>query len=87
MPATALSITQSAGVLGLDAWCVFDQLHWSRAAAELLASFEGTITPRMLQQIKAWLPRPNAHAYRPEQSVNRQYPFDAYTVQAESLTH
>ena len=72
---------------GWIVWRAFDQLHWSRAAAELLALFEGTITPEMLQQIKAWLPGPNADAYRPEQFVNRQYPFDAYTVQVESLTH
>lgn len=68
-------------------WRTLDQIHWSRAEAALLAPFEGTITAEMLQQIKAWLPKPNAYAYRQEQFANRQYPFDAYTVQIESLAH
>ena len=68
-------------------WRALEQLHWSRNEIDLLAPFEGTITSEMLQQIKTWLPRPNAYAFRPDQFTNRQYPFDAYTVQIESLAH
>jgi len=68
-------------------WRALDQIHWSRDETALLALFEGTITPEMLQQIKAWLPTPNVYAYRPDQFANRQYPFDAYAVQIESPAH
>ena len=65
---------------GWALWRVLDQIHWSRDDAALLAPFAGTITPEMLQQIRALLPKPNAFAYRPEQFADRQWPFDAYLV-------
>ncbi len=78
---------ENGAYAGWILWRALDQLHWSRDEAALLAPFEGTITAEMLQQLRTWLPKPNAYAYRLEQFAARHFPFEAYTVPAETLAN
>lgn len=48
---------------------------------ELLAPFDGLITPEMLQDLRSLLPDGNPYIYRAELFANRAFPFDAYKEQ------
>jgi hypothetical protein len=64
-------------------WIMFRALaalHWSDPE-QLLAPFDGLVTPTMLEQIRDLVPVQTASGYRPEQFTT-QFPFDAYTVTA-----
>ncbi|MBI5931318.1 MAG: hypothetical protein HY862_18570 [Chloroflexi bacterium] len=58
-------------------------LHMASREEELLAPFNGLVTPVMLQQIRQLIPAPNAYKLLPEQFMDGQFPFDAYSVPAE----
>ena len=72
---------------GWALWRALDRIHWTRDEAALLALFDGLITPEMLQQVRALLPKPNIYAYRPEQFADRQWPFEAYLAPEIAPTH
>jgi hypothetical protein len=62
-------------------WIMFRALvalHWSDPE-QLLAPFDGLVTPTMLEQIRRLVPVQNAYSYRPEQ-FTPSFPFDAYIV-------
>jgi hypothetical protein len=86
-PATNRRKLDNGAYAGWILWRALDQLHWSRDETALLAPFEGTITAEMLRQIKTLLPKPNLYAYRSEQFVDRQFPFEAYIVPVETLAN
>lgn len=76
---------ENGAYAGWALWRALDQIHWTRDAAAWLAPFDGLITPEMLQQIRAWLPKPNPSAYQPTQFSDRQWPFEAYLVTEATL--
>src|SRR5205085_345139 len=56
-----------------------DGLHSQVAEEALLAPFAGLVTPAMLQQVRAWVPRLWVWHYPPESYAPGVFPFDAYT--------
>lgn len=78
---------ENGAYAGWILWRALDQIHWSRDEVALLAPFDGTITAEMLQQLRTQLPKPNAYAYRPEQFAARHFPFEAYSIPAETLAN
>ncbi|CAG0935113.1 hypothetical protein TFLX_03941 [Thermoflexales bacterium] len=76
---------ENGAYAGWALWRALSQIHWTRDEAALLGPFEGLLTPEMLQQIRTWLPKPNAYVYRPEQFADRQWPFEAYLVVEATL--
>jgi hypothetical protein len=62
-------------------WAFFRALEKLRgrwAEEDLLAPFDGLVTPEMLQALRGLLPSLNAYAMRPEEFARRNFPFDAY---------
>jgi hypothetical protein len=62
-------------------WGLFNalrSLHYGRQE-ELLAPFEGLVTPEMLQLVRNLVPS-NAGKYRAEEFVKGVFPFEAYQV-------
>ncbi len=57
-------------------------LHMPSSEAQLLAPFEGLVTPAMLEQIRRLIPFQNKYSYRPEQFTGTSFPFEAYHVPA-----
>lgn len=53
-------------------------LHTSSLQDELLAPFNGLVTPRMIQQVRAMIPYNHPSTYKPEQFA-AGFPFEAYT--------
>ena len=72
-------------------WMMFraaDRLHstgragragMEQARAELLAPFDGLVTPEMLQAVCGHLPRINSYAFRPTDFAQGAFLFEAYT--------
>jgi len=66
-------------------WVLFralDKLRSRRAEPELLAPFNGLVTPEMLQALRGRLPVLNASTLRAEDFVPGSFPFEAYTSPA-----
>ena len=62
-------------------WALFRSLEKLRgrwAEEELLAPFDGLVTPELLQAVRELLPSLNSYAMRPEEFAHRIFPFDAY---------
>ena len=63
-------------------WALFRALgilHSNMREAELLAPFDGLVTPAMLQVLRSLLPSMRmVYSLRPEQFVGGAFPFDAY---------
>lgn len=62
-------------------WAMFRALqviHNRFKEQELLAPFDGLITPQMLVELRRWLPSGNPYSHRLEEFVDRKCPFDAY---------
>ncbi len=57
-------------------------LHLSAEEAQLLAPFEGLVTPAMLEQIRRLIPFQNKYSYRPAQFTAGNFPFEAYGLPA-----
>ena len=57
-------------------------LHRASCEAELLAPFDGLVTPAMLQHIRQLVPAQNKYSYRPDQFSVGSFPFEAYTLPA-----
>lgn len=57
-------------------------LHMVACEEEVLAPFDGLVTPAMLQQIRQLIPVPNAYKLQPEQFAAGEFPFEAYVVPA-----
>jgi hypothetical protein len=51
---------------------------------QLLAPFDGHVTPEMLARLRPWLPVPNAYAFTPAMFADGAFPFDAYTLVVET---
>ena len=54
-------------------------LHMGSCEEELLAPFDGVVTPAMLQRLRELIPVQNAYRYRVEQFASG-FPFEAYNV-------
>ncbi len=66
-------------------WALFRALavlHMPSFEAQLLAPFEGLVTPAMLEQIRRLIPFQNKYNYRPEQFSTASFPFEAYRLPA-----
>jgi hypothetical protein len=64
------------------AWRLFGALaalHLSSTQAELLAPFDGLVTPRMLEQVRKLVPAQNVYAFQPGQFA-AGFPFEAYSL-------
>jgi hypothetical protein len=64
-------------------WVLFRALvalHMPSSEVELLAPFDGLVTPMMLQRIRQIVAIQNVYAYQPEQFSDGQFPFDAYVT-------
>jgi len=64
-------------------WAMFRALatlHMPSRQAELLALFDGLVTPTMLKNVRKMIPIRNAYAYQPEQFAGRSFPFEAYVL-------
>jgi hypothetical protein len=57
-------------------------LHMESREEELLAPFEGIVTPMMLQRLRELIPVQSAYRYRVEQFTAEGFPFEAYTVRS-----
>lgn len=55
-------------------------LHIPAREGELLALFDGLVTPLMLQQLRQLVPIQRPYSYRPDQFTAVDFPFEAYTV-------
>lgn len=69
-------------------WALFRALailHAPSMQAELLAPFEGLITPAMLEQIRSLIAHQSPWACRPEQFAGGSFPFEAYNDSAPLL--
>lgn len=63
-------------------WRMFRALqtiHSRFGEEELMAPFEGLITPQILSQLRSLLPTLNAYLYKPTDFVNGAFPFDAFS--------
>jgi len=69
-------------------WALFRALailHAPSMQAELLAPFEGLITPAMLEQLRSLIPLEHPWTCRPEQFAGGSFPFEAYRDSAPIL--
>jgi|GEM_PF-1514586 len=69
-------------------WVLFRALailHAPSGAAELLAPFEGLITPAMLEKLRRLIPLEYPWTCRPEQFAEGSFPFEAYRDSAPLL--
>lgn len=69
-------------------WALFRALailHAPSCEAELLAPFEGLITPAMLAQLRSLIPSQDPWTCRPEQFTGGSFPFEAYKDSAPLL--
>ena len=67
-------------------WALFEalaKLQRRSAEAELLAPFEGLVTPAMLAQVRRWVPAQSAYQFRPEHFTAGAFPFPAYLPDAD----
>jgi hypothetical protein len=55
-------------------------LHMPSCEANLLAPFDGLVTPAMVEHIRQLVPFQNKYSYRPEQFAAASFAFEAYTV-------
>jgi len=53
-------------------------LHLPSAQDNLLAPFEGLVTPEMLSQLRHLVPPRTAYMFKPEQFLTNTFPFEAY---------
>lgn len=68
-------------------WAMFRALQLVRSKfkeEELLAPFDGLITPPMLTELRKLLPLCNPYSHRLEDFANGQFPFDAYLAETNS---
>ena len=68
-------------------WALFRaimQLHSQFYEEQLLAHFQGIVTPEMLRAVRSYLPAPRPWDYTPEDFVLGSFPFDAYISPVES---
>src|SRR5258708_30846044 len=61
-------------------------LHKPSYEAELLAPFDGLVTPKMLHYIRQVVPAQNAYGYRPDQFTSTSFPFYAYSLSVHFQT-
>ncbi|MFZ6030446.1 MAG: hypothetical protein ACOYYS_22280 [Chloroflexota bacterium] len=62
-------------------------LHSPSREAALLAPFDGLVTPAMLQQIRQLIPARNAYTHQPNQFIDHNFPFKAYSVPVQASNH
>jgi hypothetical protein len=64
---------------GWNLFKAFRMLQSKACETELLAPFDGLVTPTMLQMLRSFLPCiGNPYAFHAEQFANGVFPFDAY---------
>jgi len=69
-------------------WALFRALaalHTPAHESELLAPFDGLVTPPMLQQIRQLVPVQYASSYRPDQFTPISFPFEAYQAPVQAF--
>jgi hypothetical protein len=57
-------------------------LHMPSSEAELLAPFDGLVTPLMIQHLRELVPIPQSYHYRSDQFALGSFPFEAYSLPA-----
>ena len=55
-------------------------LHMPSREADILAPFDGLVTPAMLESIRSLIPYQNPYRYQPEQFAAVSFPFEAYVI-------
>ena len=55
------------------------KVHSKFNETELLAPFEGVITPQMLQDLRGFLPSAYPSSFRPDEFTRTSFPFEAYS--------
>lgn len=63
-------------------WVMFralQSIQRKSAEEQLLAPFDGQVTPQMLGELRNLLPRANAYAYQPADFAPGSFPFEAYS--------
>lgn len=71
-------------------WMLFralNRLHMQSWEEQLLAPFDGIVTPQMLGKVRGLIPCQNPYPYRIEQLAAGSYPFDAYSMTGSSLSN
>jgi hypothetical protein len=66
-------------------WMMFRAIaamHIPSREPELLAPFDGLVTPAILEHIRQVVPVRHAYQYRPDQFTATSFPFEAYVVPA-----
>jgi hypothetical protein len=64
-------------------WMLFRALrllHSKFSEAQLLAPFEGIVTPQMLANVRRIIPHPNPYSHAIEQFEAGTFPFEAYAI-------
>lgn len=75
---------------GFSSWGLFralSVLHFPMVEQELLAPFDGLVTPEVLRVVRSLVPRLTAHSFSPEDISGGAFPADAYVVPEEILSH
>jgi hypothetical protein len=71
-------------------WMLFRALHLLHSKfgeAQLLAPFDGIVTPQMLANVRKVLPHPNPYSHTIEQFRAGFFPFEAYAISEVSSNH
>lgn len=69
-----------------QSWMLFRAvylLHSQFHEEQLLAPFDGIVTPQMLANVRRVISIHHPYSYRPEQFEAGNFPFDAYTISEE----
>jgi hypothetical protein len=70
-------------------WVLFRALrllHSKFSEAQLLAPFDGIVTPQMLANVRRVISNPNSYSHSVEQFEAGNFPFEAYTIPEVSLS-
>jgi hypothetical protein len=73
-----------------EGWMMFRVLrllHSRFAEDQLLAPFDGLVTPAMLDNLRKLIPKANPYSYRIEQFAAGAFPFEAYITLEASSSH
>ena len=73
-----------------EGWMMFRVLrllHSRFVEDQLLAPFDGLVTPAMLDNLRKLIPKANPYSYRIEQFAAGAFPFEAYITLEASSSH
>jgi hypothetical protein len=86
MPPTNQRKLDNGAFLGWGMFRALQAIHLKFSEDELLAPFEGSVTPQMLAALRDLLPGGNPYPYRVEQFTNGAFPFSAYSEKNATTT-